>query len=1316
MSANAIVGSFLNPESDVVRRFVSELVKNCRNDQWDDFISMHNAISLYTMQLLTFATGHRAVSDPFCYLSAFDLKNNLVLIEDKVASSNHQARITWLPPLAITQLQHYLVHLSNLARLVHQENPRLANDILSVVFSPATPAMPLFFYLTRNDDEIFWSRYQPSTIKTALGELWILPLNSNRHILSTWLRAHGCSAEIVDAQLGHVEAGCTPFGRRSVLEPNSVAKIIIPFLHAYLDSQGWVEVKGVKISNRIPALRFDSAMIGKKNSVPFGAQIRFINRQKIWQQDAKAVTELVVSEFGPECLNPRKGRDFSLSDLTAAGRLRDQVIREAPDGRVLVRLAFLRRHFVRLKLAGWDVNVPGRLVLGRSEDSSFDLNSSNDSQKVERIRKNFIIYLSARVGKLVEDERRVAEILISGVLFGANTSLPFINTLGNGFKKCIYRTKNQVYVDIATSPNGPIHRWFPDELSLGLILGYLRGADKDADTISVALLCQYLHEILKLIDAPLLRTIAKNQSVSKLLEPFLRAAEQFWRFRLPGVLQGYAEGDVPCASVPLSNWIRLVTGEAGIIDPQHFRIPQALQTISNDDVFAIHKLNATNITYKQAKECWQKITAILGGTNKSQKPDEGKAHSGSNESRSNARKKTIVSKITRFLEDESGKIPPIAALVAAWIYHLCSHGTSYGGALRANSVAAYARSIGDRLIALAYQHDFLSIPDVLIEDIYWNLLETVSVQNRSYVAARLKEFHSFLISTYAMPELDWSEIIDGDLQELDAVDAGIVTLDQYQKALEILFNLPEFSERDRLLHSVILFLAYRFGLRTGEIFRLTISDILLNGREMVIFIRNSIYGETKSENGIRQLPLIGGCSDLELSLISRWLDHIEVFADGDDLATFLPNPTNRREAIDRSISVRWVLEVLRSVTGDQQTRLRHLRHTCATRLFLAMICDDMPSGLMGNIYRTLWGDVMPKVVRKQLIGTSSLSRRGLYAMALYMGHGSPDVTHRHYVHVADVALHEWVDKYPLDVDQKALSYVYQATYENIRKLKSRCETEFFQSYLIEHYIKSVDIEYPVLRLQDNLTINLQKQEQLLPSPVEIDRILSVATLRNSYDSIEGIADRFLTSDHVIVAILKCAVALQEQTGFDDFAISDADPNDNWVIKKLDRYNFLEKESVRVRNFLSKIDKDYLHKEQLNKVIDIWIDAYHPSSTALLIRKRSQLATLLNGFKLFGIQNQDFEVVLPDARYENQHIVWSKVEAELNLSGLKVCHQSRLPLATSKQLAENRLGLILRASDSHGLGYQRTLNRALFVISVWISSNVDYKFVDGFNHG
>lgn len=1311
MSKAGAVGSFLKPEASVVNEFVAHLQEICRallNGGHKDFVSAHNSMALYTMQMLSFVTGHRAVSDPFCYLSAFDLNNKLVLIEDKVVSSAHQARLTWLPPLAIVQLQNYIAHLSALARIVRQENPALANAIFSLTTPESSPSIPLFFHLYKVKNELCWGRYQPSSIQEALGSRWILPLNSNRHILSTWLRENNCPSEYVDAQLGHIEAGCSPFSARSVLEPNAVGQIVTPYLETYLEEHGWTAVVGLKAPSRLPLYNFEDELRHQMDTVPFGPEVRTINRQETWRKDIKAVLELIRSELGDASLTPQHSEPLTIPD-TMVNRLQDRLMQDAPDGRVLIRLSFLRRHLIKLKRAGWQIKVPGRLVLGKWEGSCFHISSFKDACKIEDVQNKFIAYLSCRKDEIVGEEQRVAEILISAVLFGANTSIQFFNVLGVSFKDRIIRTKDQVYVDVASSINGPIHRWIPDALSLALILGYLRVTHKNSNIPSVENVGLYLQNILHDMGAPVARMSSKKQSISQLLEPLLKLAKYFWRLRLPGVLHAYAEGDTSCASVPLSNWIRLITGGVGATYSQQSNAASnKAPSKPYDDIFTIQQLGTAKVTYKQAKDCWSEITKILGTMTRSEKQDRGQVRSGNSEARSNARKKTIVSNVSEFLNDKSKNIPPIAALIAAWVNHLCCNGTSHSSTLRANSVTAYVRSIGDKLIALAYPHDFLSISDLLIEDVYRNVLETASNQNRSYVAARLKEFHSFLVSSYAMPDLDWSEVVSDDLLEADAVDAGIVMLAQYQKALETLSNFPDFSERDRLLHSIVLLLAYRFGLRTGEIFRLTISDIILHERDMVIYVRNSVYGETKTDNGIRQVPLIGDLSDLECGLISRWLIHIETYADDDSLATLLPKFSSRRDIVDRSSCVRTVVEVLRTVIGDTQIRLRHLRHTCATRLFLAMLFEDVPSGVVGNIYMALWGEVLPRNVRKILIGAPPVSRRGLYAMALYMGHASPDVTHRHYVHLADVVLNEWVRKCKVDIDDKALSYAYQTTYGNVRKLRSRCKAGFFQEYLTEHFTRLAEISNPVLRndiSEYSFVTNLRESGRSLITPVDIDRILAIATMR---DSIDGVADRFLTTDQMIASTLLNAAIIQVQTGFSDFAVPDTRPEDNWIARKGLRYELLEKESARVRKFLIKSDLGMRNAEQLKVASDIWIDAYHPHSTSLLISKRSELTGLLDALKVLGIRDKDFEVIIPIDEEKNESGKWTEIEAELLSAGMRVHRQNRLPLSSSRYLSENRLGIILRASNSHSLGYQRTLNRALFITSVWLKLNSEYS--------
>ena len=503
-----------------------------------------------------------------------------------------------------------------------------------------------------------------------------------------------------------------------------------------------------------------------------------------------------------------------------------------------------------------------------------------------------------------------------------------------------------------------------------------------------------------------------------------------------------------------------------------------------------------------------------------------------------------------------------------------------------------------------------------------------------------------------------------------------------------------------------MFFAYRFGLRTGEIARLAVSDVILNDGDMVVYIRNSFRGETKSENGVRQLPLIGSLSDCEHTLIRRWLLHVDTFSEGDSLSTLLPQVTGQRDLVDRSSCVRVVVELLRNATGDDQIRLRHLRHTCATRLHLAMMVEEVSHGTVGDIYKALWGDVAPAYVRRILVGDSRITRRGLYATALFMGHASPDVTHRHYIHLADILLKEWTSKVPFTIDGKAFSYAYQTTYANVRQVRSRIGEEASLAAFSEHFARQSGIPCPTLCAvaQPDNEARLPQGLQSLPSPADVDRLLSLATLR---DSIDGLADRFLTTVNVVASALLSASILQERTGYTDFSVPQAKSDDYWLPNSAERYKSLEKESKRVRSFLEIIGNSPLGTPHLAAISQIWLDAYHPHLKYLLINKRSDLAQLLAALKTLGIPAKDLEALIPDVKTVDERAIWASVEQWLLLQGLSVCRKKRMPSGSSKYSPDNRIGLMLRASESHQLGYQRTLNRALFVVSVWLQLSGAY---------
>lgn len=1280
-----VVGSRLTPQEPYLKKFILELQQDCAKSisvDIDSLSSAHNSIALYTLQMLIFASGHRAVSDPCFDLCCFDLEEKALLIEEKVVSVSHATRLAWLPPLAISQFEHYLSHLRSTSRLVRCTNPALANQIWAITEADSQHPIPLFFFLEKRDGDLEWVRIQPATLESMLGDKWKLPLNTNRHLLSTWLHTNGCPSEVIDAQLGHVEAGCYPFSGRSALSPKSIGKTVTPFLQDYLVEQGWKAIKGIEAPRRYPIIRPAPKSKDLQTSKLFGPNARTAKREAVWRKDATMVISLIESALPA-------GSSKEIPDAVIDS-LQNKILSEySDDGRMLIRLSLLRRRLISLRRNGYQVKIPGRLALISREPAIFSIDSSKNVDQFKRGRERFLVYLASQSGQHLTPEIRLAEILISSCIFGAQTSPQFLDLLAKGFRTHICRHGDRVFIDVSLSATNPVRRWFPDNVSWPLVVGSLRLIDTDTTPPSAEKINFHLVEILNFIGLPYSKKRTSKHKASVFLSSLISLAKTYWRFRLPGSIRAYGEGEYACASVPLSNWIRFVSDRPGTLQP-HSHTANPVAHI--DDIYPIARLEGSD--YKKAKQYWTEITKLLG------KPSG--LESGNVTARSNAWKKGIDARISAYIKNGRGDIPPIVQLVAAWIVNLCRNGTFATPELRASSVATYARTIGEKLTALAYEVNFLSLPDIAIEEIYRNVLETISCENRSYVSGRLKEFHAFLVSSYAMPTLDWSEIIDDDSLAADAVDAGIVSLREYNDALEIILSDNSCPQRDRILRSTILFFAYRFGLRAGEIFRLTISDIILLDGEMIVYVRNSIYGETKSSNGVRQLPLIGKLSDAEYELVHQWLAHIETFADGDHLASLFSDVASKRCVANRSTCVKAVVEVLRSVTGDSDTRLRHLRHTCATRLYLAMFFDEAPTGFVGRLYESLWGDVTPQSVRSILVGDSRVSRRGLYAMAMYMGHASPDVTHRHYVHLADILLKEWVDQEQISIDDKGLAYAYQTSYANIRQLRSRHCKEVTLTFLSEHFTRKSGIPVPQLHLTavQAAQSDITSPGHVCLKPSDIDRLLAIATMR---DSIDGLADRFLTSDELVVSILLSASKIQEKTGYGAFAIPVSDQDDFWIFSRGSRQSTLDKESKRVRAFFERIDQTT--QLNLSDAACIWENSFYPHSNCLLINKRSDLKRLLDCFRSVGIPAEDFEAQLPDDLVESDHARWGSTQNWLKSLGLSVHMKNRLPLSASKRNADNRVGLILRASTSHELGYQQTLDRALFILAVWFKLDI-----------
>ena len=179
-------------------------------------VAAHNVFLVYTLMVLSFATGHRPVNQPFQYWS--DVEGDLMWISDKTGRGDRGSRVVVLCPTARRQFDHWCAHLDHLARQLVKLSPEPDRVIASLARARPQPSadstpLPLLFWL----DEA--ARPKPLTAdRQGKGMAPVLPtaLNWTRHILRSHLvGVH--PGEVIDAFLGHAHLGEEAFAPTSSL-------------------------------------------------------------------------------------------------------------------------------------------------------------------------------------------------------------------------------------------------------------------------------------------------------------------------------------------------------------------------------------------------------------------------------------------------------------------------------------------------------------------------------------------------------------------------------------------------------------------------------------------------------------------------------------------------------------------------------------------------------------------------------------------------------------------------------------------------------------------------------------------------------------------------------------------------------------------------------------------------------------------------------------------------------------------------------------------------------------------------------------------
>jgi hypothetical protein len=240
------VGSTYRPTKETVKKLTDFLKSEITH--WQKalpsvkrIIEFHNALTSYTVLMLSFATGFRAVRNPFTAFSQFDLEEGVAVLSDKDNVDYYNSRLVWLPEVCIDQVIYYQDHLADLAVRINYIDPKLSGELMKHGWMGSAAIAPPFFYLNRSGkkNSTKLNIVQPKRLKEAIKDIYPLPINANRHYLRSILLEKNCPPNVLAAFAGHWERGEEPWGKFSSLDPHYYKTTVSNLLTEVLKDDGW---------------------------------------------------------------------------------------------------------------------------------------------------------------------------------------------------------------------------------------------------------------------------------------------------------------------------------------------------------------------------------------------------------------------------------------------------------------------------------------------------------------------------------------------------------------------------------------------------------------------------------------------------------------------------------------------------------------------------------------------------------------------------------------------------------------------------------------------------------------------------------------------------------------------------------------------------------------------------------------------------------------------------------------------------------------------------------------------------------------------
>jgi len=977
-SDNAM-GSMLDPIESLLKNSIQSAAKKLEILRLgNDIIAFHNAYSIYLAVQAWAATGGRPVRDPFESLKHFDFQAQFVYISDKAGSSLRQARIVPLPNELCRTIQiDYLNHLTELSRHIARSNPRLAESIASLTSGASGATIP-FLFLLSEDAQSWKSITEREVISLGLFD-WPLPLNHFRHRLSRQLRKRSVDPELIDAILGHAETGAATHGDFSFriwIEDMQMARPAMEDAFESLAFPRIPEWSGNLI--KLPTSPSNQSCI--MGPTEFGAIARENKRRtraKAVVSDARlqikqflelrTISELSESEFDKlsrQLLFSRNGMPH------ANGHLKYRVLlkcteREWQNKGKKAKLS-KRYQPIPEEKTPFTVAAPGALATFQKVQ---DQHASIQSINISQIGQHDCAAIAA--GLLCIENNISDKALLTDILHARNFRLVVLNNIPylEYAEKLI--TKDS---DIPT-------KRFRLSIQAALLLDQL----PKKSLVSAKQVPNALTQIAAIL-AESGRSLPDINAQS-LIDALAELADQVNAITKPGILAGYLAGRVRSFSLLWRDWARLELKYPIQIE----KIPEPTappSTSANIGSFISANAATTpprNVTpyllQQDAREFLDEIRKSLDS-----------CQSTSATVTSYKGRKYLAREIQDVIDKYDGQVSTTIQLLARWVNSKLFKKIA-GRLIRPSTINRYLAALSPGFKGIGYATDILSMDEEDVTLFYNDLLVTTKAKDTLYIVKRLSDFHRWAKHEYAVEDPDWLELPEAI--STTHVSPGLITENEYQRALLLLLNFEDPDRRSRLAAPLLLMLCYRFGLRGSEAFGMLRSDIDISERLTIVYVQNNHFRKLKTQTSRRQVPLLFSLSDEERNLLSQWMAEAESIHGNDHSAALFSDNQTHNGLMDANSIKRRAMAALKIATSNSGINLHHARHSAANFIALALI-QSKPS---------IWAAATPLFQSPQIISTEAIllgrvgqTRRKMWAASRFLGHVRRETTCGNYLH------------------------------------------------------------------------------------------------------------------------------------------------------------------------------------------------------------------------------------------------------------------------------------------------------------------------------